>query len=80
MKKFLAKLKYLIDTYKMWIFIVAIFGTNGAQMYANSEPTFEKPAETVSTISKSQKTIIIRKVDNEYCDRKLNEHRTGSQH
>jgi len=83
MKKLFAKLKTLFDAYKMWLFFMALlFGTNGAQMYANSEP--EKvgpPIEKVKPVAVGpQKTIIIHKVDNSYCDDKLNEHKTGAQH
>jgi len=78
MKKFLAKLKYIIDTYKMWIFIVAIFGTNGAQMYANSE--IAEPVASEKVVVEPIKTIIIHKVDNSYCDKKINEHENGSRH
>ena len=81
MKKLFAKVKAFIDIWKMWLFFGALlFGTNGAQFYAHSEPTSEKPAKTVSTPIKPQKTVIIHKVDNEYCDRKLEEHKTGAQH
>ena len=64
MKKLFAKLKTFFDAYKMYVFFMAVlFGTNGAQMYANHEPTSEKPAKTVSTPSKPQKTVIIYKID-----------------
>jgi len=79
MKKLFGHIKSFVDIWKVWIFFAALlFGTNGAQMYANSET--EKPAETVSTPSNLQKTIIIRKVDNSYCDKKINEHENGSRH
>ena len=82
MKKLFAKLKTLFDAYKMWLFFTAIlFGTNGAQMYANSEPEVEKVAVQRQTPpEKPTKTIIIHKSDNEYVDRKLEEHKTGAQH
>jgi len=79
MKKLFGHIKSFVDIWKVWIFFAALlFGTNGAQMYANSET--EKPAKTVSTISKPQKTVVIHKVDNSYCDKKINEHENGSRH
>jgi len=79
------RLKALFDVYKMWIFFIALIGTNGGQQLYYHEP--EKPVinekpivKAKPTVIKPQKTIIIHKVDNEYCDRKLNEHKTGAQH
>jgi len=76
------QVKTFIDAWKIWLFFLALFGTNavqyGVQDYAQSEK-----AGIVKQIIKAkppQKTIIIHKVDNEYCDRKLNEHKTGAQH
>jgi len=81
MKKLFGHIKSFVDIWKVWIFFAAIlFGTNGAQMYANSEPASEKQVKTVSTPSNLQKTVIIHKVDNSYCDKQLNEHKTGAQH
>ena len=80
LKNVYTKLKMAFDTWKMWIFVAALFGTNGTQLYMNSEPASEKPAKTASTPSNLQKTIIIRKVDNEYCDKKLQEHKIGALH
>ena len=31
------KVKTFVDVYKIWIFIVALFGTNGIQAYFNSD-------------------------------------------
>ena len=79
MKKLFAKLKTFIDVWKMWLFFGALLAsTNGAQMYVNSEP--EKTPKTASTPIKLQKTVIIRKVDNEYCKDLLKEHETGDRH
>jgi hypothetical protein len=80
LKKIYAKLKMIFDTWKMWLFVVALFGTNGAQIYSNYEPTSEKPVKTVSTPIKPQKTVIIRKIDNKFCIDLLNEHKKGAQH
>ena len=82
-KKLFARLKNIFDAYKMWLFFTAIlFGTNGAQMYANSEP--EKPAETASTPAKPQKSVIIYKLDKEYCKKlietELQKHYDSSRH
>ena len=83
-KERLNQVKAFIDVWKIWLFFLALFGTNamqaGVQEYVRSEPTSDKPVKTVSTPTKPQKTIIIHKADNEYCDRKLKEHETGSQH
>lgn len=77
MNKLYAKLKTGFDAYKMYVFFMALlFGTNGAQMYANHEP---ETVEPVAEIVKSQTTITY-KTDNSYCDKKMNEHTTGSQH
>lgn len=78
LKKIYAKLKMVFDTWKMWLFVAALFGTNGAQMYVNSEPV--EPVPVKSALVEPKKTIIIHKVDNGYCDRKLNEHKKGAQH
>ena len=81
MKKLFAKLKTFIDVWKMWLFFGALLaGTNGAQMYVNSERTSEKTAKTASTPIKPQKTVIIRKVDNKACKDLLKEHETGDRH
>jgi hypothetical protein len=83
MKKLFDKLKAFIDVWKIWIFILALFGTNGAQMYVHSEadpiiePVIEKP---IVKAKPPIKTIIIHKADNEYCDKILNDHKTSSQH
>jgi len=79
-KKLFAKLKTLIDTYKIWVFVVAIFGTNGAQMYASYEP---EPVETVKIAEPAKpsvKTTVIHKTDNRYCEDLINKHERGSQH
>ena len=84
MKKLFAKLKTLFDAYKMYVFFMALlFGTNGAQMYANSEP--EKPIGKPVITKPSEKTAIIKPViiykpDNSYCDKKLNDHENGELH
>ena len=87
MKKLFARLKNIFDAYKMWLFFTAIlFGTNGAQMYANSEP--EKagpPIEKVKPVAIGpQKTIIIYKLDKEYCKKlietELQKHYDSSRH
>ena len=85
MKNLFAKLKTFFDAYKMYVFFMALlFGTNGAQMYVHSEP--EKagpPIEKVKPVAINPvrtETIIIHKSDNEYVDRKLEEHKTGAQH
>ena len=78
MKNLFAKLKTFFDAYKMYVFFTALlFGTNGAQMYANNQ---SEPVEQATTASAPQKTIIIHKADNSYCDKKLDEHKTGAQH
>jgi len=48
MKKLFGKLKMMYDTYKMWIFLVALFGSNGMQAYMNDAGTKTKDI-TVST-------------------------------
>ena len=84
LKKIYAKLKMAFDTWKMWLFVVALFGTNGAQMYVHSEP--EKTSQTapkakpVAIKPASTKTVIIRKIDNKFCIDLLNDHKSGSQH
>jgi len=82
MKKLYAKFKTGFDAYKMYVFFMALlFGTNGAQMYVNHEPEPVEPlaVKPVANVVKSQTTIIY-KTDNSYCDKKMNEHTTGSQH
>ena len=89
MKKLFARLKNLFDAYKMWLFFTAIlFGTNGAQMYVHSEP--EKaglPIEKVKPVAIKPvrtKTIIIYKLDKEYCKKlietEFNKHYDSSRH
>jgi hypothetical protein len=83
MKKLFDKIKTFIDAWKIWLFFTALLvGSNGAQMYVHSEPepTSEEPEKIVSTPSNLQKTIIIHKVDNEYCVKILNDHKTGVLH
>ena len=84
MKKLFDKLKLFIDTWKIWLFVAALFGTNGAQMYAHSELEKESyKAEKVKPVAINPvrtKTIIIHKADNSYCDKLINEHKNGSQH
>ena len=78
MKKLFGHLKSFVDIWKVWIFFAALlFGTNGAQMYANIEA---EPAPEKQAIKPEQKTTIIYKPDNSYCDKQLNEHKTGAQH
>ncbi len=82
-KKLFSHIKSFVDIWKVWIFFAALlFGTNGAQMYVHSEP--EKagpPIEKAKPVAVGpQKTIVIHKSDNEYVDRKLEEHKTGAQH
>ncbi len=70
MKHLFAKLKTFFDAYKMYVFFMALlFGTNGAQMYANHEPepVAEPVVEKPIGIVKPQKPIIIYKLDKEYC-------------
>ena len=81
-KKLAGRLKTFVEVWKIWLFFTALlFGTNGAQMYANSEP---EPVNSVVSapepVREPTKTIIIHKSDNEYVDRKLEEHKTGAQH
>ncbi len=82
MKKLFGHIKSFVDIWKVWIFFAALlFGTNGAQMYANSgeKPTL-KAVQSVKPATKPLKTTIIHKVDNSYCDRKIAEHENGSRH
>lgn len=86
MKNLFAKIKTFIDVWKMWLFFAALLaGTNGAQMYVNSEPEKAGPQtekvepEKIETVE-LQKTIIIHKTNNEYCDKKLLEHEKGVLH
>ena len=88
MKKLFDKIKLFIDTWKIWLFVAALFGTNGAQMYVNSDPIEEKDPLKAVHVAKSPtkplKTIIIHKVDNGYCDKlikaELKKHFDSSRH
>jgi len=90
-KKIYTKLKMVFDTYKMWIFVAALFSTNGAQMYMNtgaeSNEKVGSPIEKVNPVAVGppvQKTIIIHKFDNELAKKlikqELDKHKNGSQH
>ena len=79
MKKLFGHIKSFVDIWKIWIFFAALlFGTNGAQFIANS--AIVEPAEAKKALVEPKKTVIIHKSDNEYVDRKLEEHKTGAQH
>jgi len=89
LKEWLGKLKTFIDAWKIWLFFLALFGTNGIQAglqeYVRAEP--EKPVVEEKPIVKAkppQKTIIIHKVDNSYCEKlietELNKHYDSSRH
>jgi len=79
-------IKTFVDIWKVWIFFAALlFGTNGAQMYVHSEPEkaglpIKKVKPVATNPARTQKTIIIHKTDNSYCDKKINEHENGSRH
>ena len=88
LKKALSQIKNFIDAWKIWLFFLALFGTNGLQAglqeYARSEP--EKPVEKPTIIKPTnlQKTIIIHKFDAELAKKliklELDKHKNGSQH
>lgn len=82
MKKLFDKIKVFIDAWKIWLFVIALIGTNAGQQMYYSEPKKEiKPAVTKPT--KPQKNIIIHKFDKELEKRlmkELDNHKHGSQH
>lgn len=91
-KKLFARLKNIFDAYKMWLFFLALFGTNamqaGVQEYVRSEPVQKVVTTTkkVKPVAKKpvQKTIIIHKFDAELAKKliklELDKHKNGSQH
>lgn len=83
-KEAFSKIKMWFDAYKMWVFFAGLLvSTNGAQMYANSEPEVEEvaPVQVVEkTIVKPGKTVVIHKVDNSYCDKLMNDHIGSNRH
>ena len=79
------RLKALFDAYKMWIFFIALIGTNGGQQLYYHEP--EKPVIDEKTIAKPtiiKPPIIIHKFDAELAKKliklELDKHKNGSQH
>ena len=79
------RLKALFDAYKMWIFFIALIGTNGGQQlyYHEPEKPVIEPIETVKpTMIKPQ--TIIHKFDVELAKKliklELDKHKNGSQH
>lgn len=61
MKKIFDKVKLLFDTYKMWIFAAALFGTNATQAYLNGSAEQEFKFEEVTAdkvITKSKEIIV----------------------
>ncbi len=81
MKKVFDKLKAFIDVWKIWLFLAALIGTNGAQMFANSESAkVGPPIEIVKPIAEPQKTTIIYKFDKKYCDELVESHINSNRH
>ena len=87
LKRITDKLKTFVEAWKIWIFLIALIGTNGGQQmyYHEPEAVDEKPIVKVKpTIIKPQKTIIIHKFDAELAKKliklELDKHKNGSQH
>ena len=83
MKKLFDKIKVFIDAWKIWLFVIALIGTNAGQQMYYSEPKKETKL-TVTKPVKPQNTIIIHKFDDELAKKlikqELDKHKTGSQH
>jgi len=89
MKKLFDKIKTFIDAWKIWLFFLALFGTNGIQagLHAYHDEPKELEIIPISEAKPATKTIIkeiIREADNEFCEKlikqKLNEHEKGRWH
>jgi len=52
MKKYFDKIKTFVDVYKIWIFIAALFGTNGLQAYFNDSGTTKGSAPKIANVTK----------------------------
>lgn len=87
-KKLVDRLKTFVEAGKIWLFFIALFGTNamqaGVQEYVRSEPEPVIKPVAVKPVEKPQKATIIYKTDIELVKKliaeELNDHKTGAQH
>ena len=82
--RLVGKLKTLFDAYKMWIFFIALIGTNGGQQMYYHEPEAvekpivkpaNKPAIIKQIIYKTDEAAVKRLIETE-----LNKHYESSRH
>ena len=70
------KLKLFFDTYKLWLFLVALFGTNGTQAYLNSGniETKSEPVITQEVAKTKDQIVVICKQDNTVIEHEKEHH------